>query len=766
MATETPGPTILRFGVFEVDLRSGELRKQGVRIKLQEQPFQVLSTLLRRHGDVVTREELRAQLWQSDTFVDFDNGLNTSINKLRESLGDSADNPRFIETLPRRGYRFIAPVSPEAGTSQTGVATTVTSRWKIAAGVMAVLVVAATVSVVAAWRSRQKQRLTDKDTIVLADFTNTTGDPIFDDTLKQGLRVQLEQSPFLNILSDEKASEELQLMGRAKDERLTKELARDLCQRVGSKALLAGSISSLGTHYVIGLGAFNCNTGDGLASEQVEADSREHVLTALGKSATKMRAKLGESLASIQKHDAPPEQASTPSLDAFMAYSMGLKTWSLKGANASIPFFKRAVELDPNFAMAYGRLGTAYATGTVEAGLSILNIRKAYELRDRVSDRERLYLESHYYHYATEQLEKAAETYELWEQVYPRDPVPSDNLVSVYSSLGKLEQALAQAKLTMQLSPDRVESYEDLSGAYLQLNDWVETEAVLTQAEVRKLESENLSWAGYFLNFQKGSIEGMNRVATSTRDRTHMGAPVLAWQAFFEAYQGHAKKSWELWRRSVESAKKEGTPERAATLQVLAGRIEGALGLSSQAHADAEAALKLAKNEATEAEAAVTLAQIGDAPQAIRLASELDKEYPLSDLIQRDILPTIRAELALHRKEADSAVEQLRVASPYDLGMGMSGPTDTSYVRGKAFLMQRNGRAAAAEFQKIVDHPGLMGLDPVGVMARVGLARAYALQGDMVKSRAAYQDFLTLWKDADPDIPILIQAKAEYAALN
>jgi DNA-binding winged helix-turn-helix (wHTH) protein/tetratricopeptide (TPR) repeat protein len=765
MALEAQSCSILRFGVFEVDVRAGEVRKQGVRIKLQEQPFHVLSVLLRRPGEIVTREELRAQLWQSDTFVDFDNGLNTSINKLREALGDSADSPRFVETLPRRGYRFIAPVNGADGPARgaaTGVSTAArTSSRKM---VVAVLVLAAGIAGGLLWHSR-KPPLTEKDTIVLGDFANSTGDPVFDDTLKQGLRVQLEQSPFLNILSDEKAGEELQLMGRAKDERLTKGLARDLCQRVGSKAILTGSISSLGTHYVVGLSALNCATGDALGSEQVEADSREHVLRVLSQSATKMRRKLGESLATIQKYDAPVEQATTPSLDALKAYSLGLKTWSLKGADASIPLFKRAVELDPNFAMAYGRLGTAYATGTVAAGLSNLNIRKAYELRERVSDRERLYLESHYYHFATEELERAAEIYELWEQTYPRDPVPSDNLVSVYSSLGNLEKALEQAQLTMRLSPERVESYEDLSSAYTQLNDWNNADTVLRRAEGLKLESENLSWSRYFLSFQKGDVVGMNSVAATTRNRPHMEAPVLAWQAFLEIYQGHPKRSLDLWRRSVESAKKDGTVERAATLQVLAGRTEGILGFSSQAYADAEAALRLAKNQGTEAEAALILTLIGDIPRVRKLAAELDKKYPLSDPIQRNILPTIRAEIALHLKDADSAIEQLRVASPYDFGMGMSGPTDTCYVRGQAFLMQRNGRAAAEEFQKIVDHPGLMGLDPVGVLAHLGLARAYALQADTAKSRAAYHDFLTLWKDADADIPILQQAKAEYAKL-
>jgi DNA-binding winged helix-turn-helix (wHTH) protein/tetratricopeptide (TPR) repeat protein len=759
MTLETQSPAVLHFGTFEVDVRAGVLRKRGVRIKLQEQPFHVLIVLLQRQGEVVSREELRSQIWPKDTFVDFDNSLNTSINKLRESLGDSADSPRFIETLPRRGYRFIPPISDSEGEPRAKQ-----TRPRIVGTMAIVVAVAALVAGGLSWRWRQAQPLTENDTIVLADFNNTTGDQVFDESLKQGLRVQLEQSPLLNILSDQKVNEELQMMGRQKDERLTLDLAREVCQRTGSKATLVGSISSLGAHYAIGLNALNCHTGDGLGSEQVEAESREYVLKALSESATRMRKKLGESLSTIQKYDAPVEQATTPSLDALKAYSLGLKMWSLKGAYASIPFFKRAVQLDPNFAMAYGRLGTAYGTGTVETGLSISNIRKAYELREKVSDRERLYLESHYYQIATAQLEKAAEIYELWEQIYPRDPVPSDNLVSVYSSLGNLDKALEQARLTMRLSPDRVESYEDLSIAYVQLNYWDDAEAVLKQAEERKLESEILSWGSYFLSFIKGNTGEMKRIAATTSDKPGMEAPVLAWRAFLEAYQGHPKRSWDLWRRSVESATKDGALERAATLQLCAGRMKAVLGFSSQARADAEAALRLAENVETEAAAALILAHVGDISRARRLAADLDKKYPLDESIQRNFLPTIRAKIALHLKDADSAVEQLRVTSPYDLGMGMQS-TNTSYVRGEALLMQRNGRAAAAEFQKIVDHPGLMGLDPVGVLAHLGLARAYALRGDIGKARIAYNDFLALWKDADPDIPILKQAKGEYAKL-
>src|SRR5215468_10874388 len=357
MARDPRPLAVLRFGTFEVDLRAGELRKQGVRIKLQEQPFHVLTLLLQKPGEVVSREELRNHNWSPDTFVDFDNSLNTAINKLREALGDSAENPRFIETLPRRGYRFLAPISND-GRREPEIKAF--GHKIVLPATFAVLLMAAAIGGLY-WRSSRARVLTEKDTIVLADFTNTTGDPVFDDTLKQGLRVQLEQSPFLNVLSDRKVSEELQMMGRQKDERLTVSIAFEVCQRAGSKAILVGSISSLGKHYAIGMNALSCHTGDSLSSQQVEAESRERVLKKLGDAATKMRDKLGESLATIQKYDVPLEQATTTSLEALKAYTLGCNTVDTKGKEAAIPFFRHATDLDPEFAMAHAKLGALYA---------------------------------------------------------------------------------------------------------------------------------------------------------------------------------------------------------------------------------------------------------------------------------------------------------------------------------------------------------------------------------------------------------------------
>ncbi|HUE56305.1 MAG TPA: winged helix-turn-helix domain-containing protein [Candidatus Udaeobacter sp.] len=747
MTLRAPPLSILRFGVFEVDLRSGELRKQGQRIRLQEQPFRVLAVLLQRPGEVVTREELRSAIWSTDTFVDFDNGLNTSINKLREGLGDTAERPRFIETLPRRGYRFLVPVS-----SGDRKAAGRLSAWMIA---VAAVLVAALVAGGLFWRWRHVQRLTEKDTIVLADFANETGDPVFDDTLKQGLHVQLEQSPFLNILSDQKVNEELQLMGRQKDEHLTLDLAREVCQRLGSKAVLAGSISRLGTHYAVGLNARNCHTGDSLGSDQVEADSQEHVLKALGESATKMRESLGESLKSIQRFDAPLEQVTTPSLEALRAYSLGMKTLDTKGKTAAIPFLRRAVELDPKFAMAYARLGTLYA-GTGAPMLSE-NVRKAYELRERVTERERLYIEAHYYRDVTGEQDKAASVWEVMQQTYPREVEPYSNLAGFYGRLGNFEKALEEAHEALRLDPDDQDSYGTVGYFSMCLNRLDEAEAAFKQAEERHLESEGLLTERYSLAFLKGDEDGMARVAESAAaDKGFL----LVLQGFTEAYYGRLRKARELLRRAVESAKQSGAVDTAASFQAVGGLTEAYLG--DLQHARADVALPLAANRDAQTAAALALALAGDTEHAEKLATVLNENFPLDTGVQRMWVPTIRAAVAQSHKNPAKAIELLRVMSPYELGAPRLLPI---YERGQAYLMLRNGSGAAAEFQKVIDHAGIVREFPVGALAHLGVARAYALQGDTAKSRAAYQDFLTLWKDADPELPILKQAKEEYAKL-
>jgi eukaryotic-like serine/threonine-protein kinase len=750
-------PSLFRFGLFEVDLHSGELRKQGRTVRIQDLPFRVLAALLQRPRELVTREELRSQLWPSDTFVDFDNSLNAAVNKLRDALGDSADSPRFIETLPRRGYRFIAEVTAtgypaETATPRIGAASP--SRQRNIAIVLVAILVIAVVGVASLWRAQRKQRLTDQDTILLADFSNTTADPIFDDTLKQALRAVLEQSPFLNILSDQKVSEELQLMGRQQDQRVTPDIAREVCQRTGSKAILVGSISSLGTHYAIGLNAINCHTADNLGSEQVEADRREHVLTQLGSAATRMRKKLGESLPTIQKYDAPIEQATTSSLEALEAYCAGIKVWVQKGSTPAVPFFQRAVVLDPGFAMAYARLGALYAG--INPPLSTENIRKAYDLRGKVSERERLYIEAHYYRDVTGELDKAASLWEVRQQIYPREDESYTNLAGFYGQRGNYEKALEEARQALRLDPDDQDHYVGLVYIYICLNRLDEAQAALREAERRHLDGGNLLSVRYQLAFLRNQTREMERLLATSSDNEAAGHFPL-WRAEVELYHGKLRKARELLQPLEPNC-----VQSCALLSL----CEAYFGLTHLARFDAQAALKT--NPTTSGHfpwlpLALALAIAGDAPQAEKLALRVGKDQPLRTDVQQNWLPLIRAAVALDQKNPDKAVDLLRAIGPYELGSLDLMPI---YERGQAYLMLRNGSAAASEFQKMIDHPGIVGSDPIGVLPHLGLARALAIEGDTSKSRAAYQDFFTLWKDADPDIPILLAARSEYAKLH
>jgi len=629
-----------------------------------------------------------------------------------------------------------------------------------------VLMVAALIGGGLYLRSRSATPLTEKDTIVLADFVNNTGDPVFDETLKQALAVQLEQSPYLNILSERKVASTLRLMGRSPDQPLRGDPARDLCQRVGSKALLAGSISNLGTQYVIGLSAINCATGDSIAKEQTQAAGKEDVLKMLNRAAVDLRGKLGESLSSVQKFATPVEEATTASLEALKAYGLGLKTRSAKGDTAALPLFKGAVELDPRFAMAYAQEGTSYSN-LGEAGLASENARKAYDLRDKVSERERLYIDSHYFMLATGELEKAAQVYDLWKQTYPRDMLPYTNLAFIDSLIGKYDKGLEEAREALRLEPNTATNYGNLGQSYLMLNRLDEAEAVFRQAEERKLESESLLAYRYQLAFVKGDGAEMARLVTAASGKPGAEDLALAAQANTETWYGRVNKGRDLTRRAVESALHNDSKETAAGYQAGAGLRAAELGNRTEAQTAVSAALKLAVNRDVQAMSALALARAGETAAADKLASELNKNYPLDTLVQGYWLPSVRAAIELERKNPGKAVDLLQSAAPYELGQptALEGFLCPVYGRGQAYLMLHNGGAAAAEFQKFLDHRGAVVNFPPGALARLGLARAYALQGDSAKARTAYLDFLTFWKDADPDIPILRQAKAEYAKL-
>jgi len=613
-------------------------------------------------------------------------------------------------------------------------------------------------------RSRPAAPLTEKDTVVLADFDNTTGDSVFDGTLKQALAVDLEQSPFLNILSDRKVGETLRLMGRPPNDRITQDVAKELCLRTGSKAVLEGTISSLGSQYVVSLDAIACSTGDGLAKERAEATSKEGVLKALDTAASGVRTKLGESLASVQKFEVPVE-ATTPSLEALKAYSMAITTGRTKGDSEAIPFMKRALELDPNFAMAYVGLGVEYSN-LGQASLAAENAKKAYDLKDRVSEREKYRISAFYFQYVTGETEKATEAYELWAKSYPRDLVPHTNLGLMYSVLGQYDKAVAQTEESLRLEPT-IASYGNLAAFYINLNQLDEAKRTIQQAQTHKFDGLAIRSDIYYLAFLAGDTAEMNRQVDWAAGRPGEEDQMLTGHSDTQSYYGRLAQARDLSRRAVDSAERADAKETAAVWQANAALREAEFGNVAQAKEGVAKALALAPGRDVRVLAALTLARAGDT-RAKALLADLEKTESGNTMLKVYWFPTLRAAIELSEGASAPAVLALEPALPYELGSPpptASGTLYPAYIRGLAYLAARNGTAAASEFQKVLDHRGIVLNYPLGALAHLGLARGYALSGDTAKAKSAYQDFLRLWKDADPDIPILKEAKAEYAKL-
>ena len=642
------------------------------------------------------------------------------------------------------------------------------ARWKILVPV-AVVVVAALIAGGLYWRSRSMTPatnatpLTEKDTVVLTDFINTTGDPVFDGTLKQALAVDLEQSPFLNILSDRKVGETFKLMGRAPTERVTADVAKELCLRTGSKAILAGSVSSLGTQYVIGLEAVACSTGDTLAKEQAEAPTKEGVLKALSTAATSLRNRLGESLASVQKFDVPVE-ATTPSLEALKAYSMGVTTGRTKSDAEAIPFMKRAIELDPNFAIAYAGLAVNYSN-LGQASLSAEYARKAYDLRDRVSERERYRISALYFQNVTSEVEKATEAYELWAKSYPRDFVPHGNLGFLYSNLGQYEKAIGETQAALRLEPTRSD-YGNLAGMYINVNRLNDARQTIQEAQQKNFDDLNIRSDLYSLAFLSGDSAEMERDVAWGAGRPNDEDQMLNTHADTHAYYGRLGKARDLARRASDSAVRSDAKETGAQWLAFQALREAELGNVAAARQSVARALALAPGRYVKVLSALALARSGEAAQSRTILEGLEKSEPTNTYLKVYWFPVIEASIAMAQQAPDRAIVALEPALPYELGGPPPGTTMyPAYIRGLAYLDQKNGPAAAAEFQKFLGHPGIVQNFVLGALAHLQLARAYVLSGDTATAKTAYQGFLGLWKDADPEIPILKEAKAEYAKL-
>jgi len=611
-------------------------------------------------------------------------------------------------------------------------------------------------------------KLTGEDMLVLADFANTTGDPVFDDTLKQAISVQLAQSPFLNILSNARTRATLKLMAKAPDSRLAPDVASDLCQRAGGKAYISGSIASLGSQYVIGLQAINCRTGDPLAQEQVTAENKEHILKALDEAATKLREKLGESLSTVEKFDAPLDQATTPSLEALKALSGGVKTLQEKGSAAAIPFFKHAIELDPNFAAAYQALGISYSN-LREPGLATENLQKAYDLRDKVSEREKFRISSSYYLLVTGELEKAIQTYELWAQTYPRNSEPFGNLGVDYTYLGQYEKGITASLEDLRLNPGSAAAFTNLVGLYPAVNNLDEARAKYEQAVAHKVDNPFLHGNRYGAAFLENDAAEMQRQVDAA-----MGKPgedvLLSFASDTEAFYGRLGGARRLSQRAIESARGSESKETAAAWRMNAALHEAEFDNVARSRQEIAPALAEGPTRDVSVLAALAFSRIGDINSAERMARDLAERFPLNTAINRYWLPAIYASIEIRRDNLAKALEDLRTTSLYELGSPLpqfevGGSLYPVYIRGQIYLSLHQGKEAAAEFQKFLEHRGVALNSPLGALARLQLGRAYALQDKTVQSRAAYQDFFRLWKDADPDIPILIAAKAEYAKL-
>jgi eukaryotic-like serine/threonine-protein kinase len=757
---------VLRFGVFELDPDTQQLRRAGVLLRIQPQPFKVLALLASRPKELVSREELRHELWGDETFVDFERGLNYCIRQIRAVLGDEAQIPRYIETLPRRGYRFIFPL--EADTAQKAKPNVAPGKppflqrsWTlVAAAALLALLIGATVYVVSFHSS---PRLSQRDTVVLADFLNTTGDPAFDDVLRQALAIQLEQSPFLNILSNDRVTNTLKRMDRP-GERLTLEVAREVCQRTNSKVMLAGSIASVGSHYLVGLRGTDCQTGDTLTSAQAEADNRDKVLNALEKASNQLRRKLGESLASVNRFNKPLDEATTSSLEALKAYTQGA---AMTDRPEGIPYLQRAVRLDPNFARAYAALATVYANSN-QLILAHENFKKAYELRERVSDRERIYIETTFYMVVTGELEKANQSYLRLISEYPDSPGSYGNLGFNYLIMGSYEKAVELTREALRRDPDFPIWNGNLAWNYLALDRLDEAKAVFDQALAHKVDGIDLRLSRYYLAFLQNDDAKMREQVAWATGKPELEDWLFSAESDTAAYYGRFNQARDLSEHATASAKSSGATETAAAWQANAALRSAELGSYAEARQTATRALALSPGQGVRILTALALARSGDWQRAQNLADSLQREFPMNTMILAYWLPTIRASVELDRGNPARAIELLQATSPYELAQTWQfqfGTMYPVYIRGVAYLRRAQGGRAAAEFQKILDHRSLVVNFPLESLAHLQLARAEAMRKNNDASRKAYQDFFALWKDADPDIPILKQAKLEYAKL-
>ena len=626
-------------------------------------------------------------------------------------------------------------------------------HWLVAA---AVLVLAALAAGGFFLYGRRANALSEKDFILLTDFTNTTGDSVFDGTLKQALALQLEQSPFLNVYPQERVRQALRYAGHSPDDRVTVPIARDICQREAVKAILTGTISSLGSNYVVSLEALNCRTGDTIARQQAEAPSKEKVLQALGTAAKDIRGPLGETVTSIERFNAPVEQATTSSLEAMQAFARGDETRAREGDLPGLPFFKHAAELDPNFAMAFARMGAIY--GNIgEFQLAQESMQKAYDLRERTSEREKFYIIGHYLQSVTGDVQKAIENYELWAQTYPRDFTPPNNLAVSYGQMGELQKALAEAQDALRMAPTEVFPYINVIGGYVRLNQLEEAKAIYKQAMEKKLDATSLHNQRFTIAYLEGDSQEMDRQAAWAAGKTEESTMLVS-EAQVAASRGQLKKARELSQQAVDSAKKFNLQSGAAASAAARGVYENWLGDPAEAKSWSNQALDR-YNERVVWPAA-WLAWAGDSARPEKVIDAQNKSRPNDTLLQQSWIPQVRAAMEIKRGNPAAAIEALKVSGRLE-----ANDIAPTFYRGMAYFSLRSGKEAAVEFKKVIDKKTINPLSPLHSISQLQLARSLALAGDGAGARTAYQDLFAQWKDADSDLPILKQAQTEYAKL-
>jgi serine/threonine protein kinase/tetratricopeptide (TPR) repeat protein len=702
-----------------------------------------------------TAKELLTDLRRLKQRLEFETELERSVpsgfaaTRISESVAP--------QTIPERP----APTRTVSHVSSAEYIATSLARHKVAAAIVAILLLAGSAAGFYFYYNRSKP-LTDKDTVLLADFVNTTGEPVFDGTLKQALAVHLGQTPFLNLFPEERVRETLRFMGRSPDERITRDIGREICERQGIRALLTGSIASLGNNYVITLEAVNPRSGDPFAREQIEADSKEKVLSSLSTAAWNLRKKLGESLASMEKYAVGIEQATTSSLEALKAYAMANDERAKGNTRESLGFYKRAVELDPNFAMAYARIAVHYVNqGQAEAAKEY--VQKAYDLRERVSERERLYISEKYYAYITGELDKTIETLQTWARLYPNDFIPHNNLSLNYKFIGRFEDAMKEGQEAVRLSPNNLSARDNLMSSFIGLGRLDEAEQLARESEKINPDTFGSHLPKFFFGFMRRDQAAMNRELEWSKGRPEE-AEFSSSMAAASMYFGRFKHAEGLHKRSLELYKAQGRKENATLEQLGMAANLVFVERCSEATENAKTALAAFRGQASMANAALIFAACDDRSQAQSLRDELLKQYPQNTFLASIISPLVDAHLEAKRGNIDRALQLLESLRNYDLGT-LTG-VSVNYMRGKLYLEQGRGNEAAAEFRTIESHPYADPLSPAHALARLGLARALKINGDTAGARKAYQDFFAFWKDADADLPALIKARKEYEQLS